>query len=232
MAGRLQVRFLSPGFWRPSGRRFLGASSLELPSSGWKQEQPQTRAGWLESGSRGRVLLGLRSRDERGFAGGSVGTAEHELWIREAGIAGARLGDPNAGGAVICSVTSFPRIVGSLWRGVGRRRGPRRGSGIGSPPGSRTGARVRKRGGRKALKEREPRGMGQGPESAAQSLRFFRVRRAGLSRLQTQRKKRATRAAFSGGSQGRTRGSGAVWRPGASTGSRARGGWWLCISPE
>ena len=131
-----------------------------------------------------------------------MGTAEHELWIREAGIAGARLGDPNAGGAVICSVTSFPRIVGSLWRGVGRRRGPRRGSGIGSPPGSRTGARVRKRGGRKALKEREPRGMGQGPESAAQSLRFFRVRRAGLSRLQTHRKKRATRAAFSGGSQG------------------------------
>lgn len=36
----------------------------------------------------------------------------------------ARLGDPNAGGAAICSVTGFPRIVGSLWRGVGRRRGP------------------------------------------------------------------------------------------------------------
>lgn len=133
---------------------------------------------------------------------------------------------------LICSVTSFPRIVGSLWRGVGRRRGPRRDSGIGSPPGLRTRARVRKRWGRKALKEREPRGMGQGPESAAQSLSFFRVRRAGLSRLQIQRKKRATRAAFSGGSQGRTRDSGAVWRPGARTGSRARGGRWLCISPE
>lgn len=163
-----------------------------------------------------------------------MGTAEHELWIREARIAGARLGDPNAGGAVICSVTSFPRIVGSLWRGVGRRRGPRRGSEIGSPPDSRTRARVRKRGGggRKAPKEREPRGMGQGPKSAAESLRFFRVRRAGLFRLQTQRKKRATRAAFSGGSQGRTRGSGLVGRPGARTGSRARGGWCLCISPE
>lgn len=83
-----------------------------------------------------------------------MGTAEHELWIREAGIAGARLGDPNAGGAVICSVTSFPRIVGSLWRGVGRRRGPRRGSGIGSPPGSRTGARVRKGGSESAQRER------------------------------------------------------------------------------
>lgn len=161
-----------------------------------------------------------------------MGTAERERWIREAGIAGARLGDPKAGGPVICSVTSFPRIVGSLWRGVGRRRGPRRGSGIGSPPGSRTRARVRKRGGRKALEEREPRGMGQGPKSAAESLRFFRVRRAGLFRLQTQRKKRATRAAFSGGSQGRTRGSGLVGRPGARSGSRARGGWWLCISPE
>lgn len=71
--------------------------------------------------------------------------------------------------------------------------------------------------------------MGQGPEPAAQSLRFFRVRRAGLSRLQILRKKRAKRAAFSGGSQ---RESPRFRRGGESrarTRSGAGGGGWLCI---
>lgn len=138
-AGRLQVRFLSPGFGRPLGRRLLCASSLGLPSSGGKQEQPQTRAGCLESGSRGRVPPGLGSQ-----GGGSQadpwGERSTSCGPGKLGSQGPGSGTLPAGGAIICRVTGFPRIVGSLWRGVGRRRGPRRGSGIGSPPGCRTGA--------------------------------------------------------------------------------------------
>lgn len=80
------------GFWRPSGRRFLSASGTGAAFERLEAGAAQTQAGSSESGSRGRVLLGLRSRDEQGFAGGSVGTAEHELWIREAGIAGLSRG--------------------------------------------------------------------------------------------------------------------------------------------
>lgn len=92
---------LSPGFGRPLGGRSLGATSQELPSSGWKREQPRSRAGRLESASRGRnrgrVPPGLGNQGEWGFAGGFVGTGEHELWVGEAGIVGTRLRNPKCG---------------------------------------------------------------------------------------------------------------------------------------
>lgn len=66
-----------------------------------------------------------------GFAGGPAGTAEHELRGREAASQEPSSGTLAPGGA-ICGVTGFPRVVGSLWRGGGRRRGPLLGLGLGA----------------------------------------------------------------------------------------------------
>lgn len=68
--------------------------------------------------------------------------------------------------------------------------------------------------------------MGQGVESAAQSSRFFLVRRAGLSRLPDPRKKRTKKASPFGGSLPES----PRFLRGGETRARNGGGWWLGVN--
>lgn len=78
----------------------------------------------------------------------------------------------------------------------------------------------------KRPQSRELREVGQGPEAASKSLRFFRVRRAGSPDSQSRGRNEGSRQPFLGTLSGRTRGSCAVGRlgPGLGVGRGVGGG--------
>ena len=138
-AGRLQVRFLSPGFGRPLGRSYSAPAAWSCLRAAGSGSSPRLGPGAWSPGAAAASRQAWGARVGGGLQADPWGERSTSCGPGKLGSQGPGSGTLPAGGAIICRVTGFPRIVGCLWRGVGRRRGPRRGSGIGSPPGSRTG---------------------------------------------------------------------------------------------